>query len=69
MTTFERYFIDDKTSHEEVKNPYYNLRNDESVCETILSDFGLMPKTSHIINGHVPVKVKKGKVLSKQMED
>ena len=60
MTTFERYFIDDKTSHEEVKNPYYNLRNDESVCETILSDFGLMPKTSHIINGHVPVKVKKG---------
>ncbi len=60
MTTFERYFVDDKTSHEEVKNPYYNLRNDESVCETILSDFGLMPKTSHIINGHVPVKVKKG---------
>ncbi len=60
MTTFERYFIDDKESHTEVKNPYYNLRNDESVCETILSDFGLIPKDSHIINGHVPVKVKKG---------
>lgn len=60
MTTFERYFIDDKTAHEEVKNPYYNLRNDESVCESILADFGLIPKKSHIINGHVPVKVKKG---------
>ncbi len=60
MTTFERYFIDDKAAHLEVKNPYYNLRNDESVCETILSDFGLVPKDSHIINGHVPVKVKKG---------
>jgi len=60
MTTFERYFIDDKQAHTEVKNPYYNLRNDESVCETILSDFGLVPKDSHIINGHVPVKVKKG---------
>ena len=60
MTTFERYFIDDKAAHLEAKNPYYNLRNDESVCETILSDFGLVPKDSHIINGHVPVKVKKG---------
>src|SRR3712207_1757571 len=26
----------------------------------ILSEFGLNPKISHIINGHVPVKVKKG---------
>lgn len=60
MTTFERYFIDDKAAHDEIKNPYYNLRNDESVCESILADFGLVPKKSHIINGHVPVKVKKG---------
>lgn len=60
MTTFERYFIDDKASHEEVKNPYYSLRNDQSVCENILAEFGLLPSRSHIINGHVPVKVKKG---------
>jgi fructose-1,6-bisphosphatase len=26
MTTFERYFIEDKASHKEVKNPYYYLR-------------------------------------------
>ncbi|WP_304509011.1 fructose-1,6-bisphosphatase [Anaerotignum sp.] len=60
MTTFERYFIDDKTTHKEVSNPYYSLRNEESVCKMVLSAFGLDPDTSHIINGHVPVKVSKG---------
>lgn len=60
MTTFERYFIDDKETHKEVKNPYYELRNEESVCNNVLEAFGLDPRTSHIINGHVPVKVKKG---------
>lgn len=60
MTTFERYFIDDKASHKEVSNPYYSLRNEESACKTILSAFGLNPDSSHIINGHVPVKVSKG---------
>ncbi|MEJ7443233.1 fructose-bisphosphatase class III, partial [Staphylococcus warneri] len=28
MTTFERYFIEDKASHKEEKNPYYYLRED-----------------------------------------
>ncbi len=60
MTTFERYFIDDKTTHQEISNPYYTLRNEESICKMILADFGLNPETSHIINGHVPVKVSKG---------
>ena len=60
MTTFERYFVDDKESHKEEKNSYYLLENDESVCDMILQEFGLDPKGSHIINGHVPVKVKKG---------
>ena len=60
MTTFERYFIDDKTTHKEVSNPYYSLRNEESVCKHVLSAFGLNPNSSHIINGHVPVKVSKG---------
>lgn len=60
MTTFERYFIDDKTTHKEVSNPYYTLRNEESICKRVLEDFGLDPENSHIINGHVPVKVSKG---------
>lgn len=60
MTTFERYFIDDDSLYEEVKNPYYELRNNEEMCINILKEFGLDPINSHIINGHVPVKVVKG---------
>lgn len=59
MTTFERYYIADKTSHHEEKNAYYMLRNEERICEEILIAFGL-PKTGHIINGHTPVKETKG---------
>lgn len=61
MTTFERYFINDKSIQKEVRNPYYKLAyENENVCDEILVEFGLDPKTSHIVNGHVPVKVKKG---------
>ena len=60
MTTFERYFIDDKATHKEVSNPYYSLRNEEATCKRVLAAFGLNPETSHIVNGHVPVKVSKG---------
>lgn len=60
MTTFERYFIDDEETHIEKKNPYFKLRDDENMCNQILQEFGLEPRESHIINGHVPVKRKKG---------
>ena len=60
MKTFERYFIDDKSSHIESKNPYYIYYNEEKVCRKILEEFGLNPNVSHIINGHVPVKTLKG---------
>ncbi len=60
MATFERYFISDKETHIEKKNRYYELREDPETCDMILKDFGLNPKNSHIINGHVPVKAKKG---------
>jgi fructose-1,6-bisphosphatase-3 len=60
MTTFERYFINDKSTHTEVKNPYYKYRDDETMCNNILVEFGLDPTSSHIINGHVPVKTTQG---------
>lgn len=60
MRTFERYFIEDKSIHKEHKNPYYRYVEEEETCDRILEEFGLNPKISHIINGHVPVKVKKG---------
>jgi fructose-1,6-bisphosphatase-3 len=60
MATFERYFIDDKESHYEESNTYYKLRDDKETCCRILKEFGLDPEESHIVNGHVPVKVTKG---------
>ncbi len=60
MTTFERRFIADESTHSEPKNAYYTLYNDLAVCEGILKEFGLEGPHCHIINGHVPVKSKKG---------
>jgi fructose-1,6-bisphosphatase-3 len=56
MATFERYFLEEKSTHEEHKNPYYSLLDREDVVDAILREFGLTGKHCHIINGHVPVK-------------
>lgn len=56
MTTFERYFIDEKETHVERKNPYYKLREQEAVCRRMLHEFDLDPEEGHIINGHTPVE-------------
>ena len=60
MTTFERYFINNKEVHIEEKGWYFKLRDREDVCERLLDDFEVDGKYRHIINGHVPVKVGKG---------
>ena len=60
MTTFERYFIADKSTHEERKGHYYVLRDDEHVIDSILDAFDVKGEHRHVINGHVPVKVGKG---------
>ena len=60
MATFERYFLAEKETHREKKNPYYTLIEDEEVANRILEEFGLSPEDGHIINGHVPVKTKNG---------
>jgi hypothetical protein len=60
MAFFERYFLEDKALHKENYNAYYKFSEREDVCGRILSMFGLDPKTGHIINGHVPVKIKNG---------
>lgn len=62
MTTFEHYFVADKTTHRERLNPYYKLSQQEEVCDRILQEFGLSGGGSHIINGHVPVKIKDGEM-------
>ncbi len=58
--TFERYFIDEKETHKEKKNPYFILAEKEGTCNKILKEFNLDEKKSHIINGHIPVKEKDG---------
>jgi len=60
IATFERYFIIDKDTHKEPKNPYFKLVEREDICDKILAEFGLGGKNSHIINGHIPVKEKDG---------
>lgn len=60
MATFERYFLADKATHAEKRNPYYTLRDNVENARKILQEFGLNPDTGCIINGHVPVKVSKG---------
>ena len=60
MATFEHYFIEDKATHKETMNPYYSLSVKEEYCNRILEEFGLPKEGSHIINGHVPVKLKDG---------
>src|SRR5699024_6225438 len=60
MTTFERYYIEDKETHVEKKNAYFELRNEESFCLFVLREFGIPVQNGHIINGHTPVKERKG---------
>lgn len=60
MTTFERMLVEDKASHDEPKNNYYRYQDDAKVINSILEEFLLDPDSSHIINGHIPVKSKDG---------
>ena len=60
MTTFERRLIADESAWTEPKNPYYKHYNDPEVVDMLLAEFGLHGPHCHIINGHVPVKTKKG---------
>jgi fructose-1,6-bisphosphatase-3 len=60
MTTLERYFVADDATHKEPKTPYFKWRDDETFCRRALAEFGCDPENGLIINGHVPVKAKKG---------
>lgn len=60
MKTFERYYLAENETWEEIKNPFYNFENDEKISKKILEEFNLDTKTGHIICGHIPVKFKAG---------
>ena len=60
MKTFERYYLAEKETWIENKNPFYNFENDEHISEKVLKEFGIDPNKGHIICGHIPVKFKTG---------
>ncbi len=60
MAFFEQYFIEDKETHRENYNPYYAFSERPEVCDRILAHFSMDQDRGHIINGHVPVKIKDG---------
>lgn len=60
MTTFERYFVADKSTYTEEKGHYFTLRDNPEICNMILDEFGVKGEHRHIINGHVPVRTNQG---------
>ena len=60
VKTFERSYVIDEDTWKEPQNSYYRLNRDKDECIKILHEFGIDSPQAHIINGHTPVKVKKG---------
>ena len=58
MCVYTKYF--EGYTEKENKDEYYNLVNDERFCLKVLAEFGVWGEHSVIVNGHMPVKVKKG---------
>jgi hypothetical protein len=59
MATFETYFVADKATHKETKNPYFKLIHEPAFCARILRELGVV-ETGYLVNGHVPVKLEQG---------
>jgi fructose-1,6-bisphosphatase-3 len=66
MATFETYYVEDKTTHKETKNPYFKLIHTAEFCDRVFADFGVDPALGLIVNGHVPVKIEQGESPVKQ---
>ena len=60
MATFERYFIEDKKTHKETSDPYFSIGYSAELTDRMLADFGITDPGAVIVNGHIPVKIKKG---------
>ncbi len=60
IATFERLFVKDEAAWVEPKNFYYHSWNDPTISEKILREFSLGGDGSHIINGHIPIRPKRG---------
>ncbi|MBK1791752.1 fructose-bisphosphatase class III [Persicirhabdus sediminis] len=59
MASFESYFIAEKETHQEQRNPYFEKLHDREFCDQLCREIGVA-EDGLIVNGHVPVKVEKG---------
>jgi fructose-1,6-bisphosphatase-3 len=66
MTTFERYFVADPSTHRETKNPYFQMINDAGFTRRIAAEMGVTAADALIVNGHVPVQPEKGELPVKK---
>ena len=60
MATFERYFVDDTEVQKENSDPYFKLACTEELADLVLKEFDIDDPEAVIVNGHIPVKIKKG---------
>ena len=60
ISTFERLLIQDEKAWVEGQNAYYNFYDQEEFVRKALDAFNCKKTWSRIINGHMPVKTKKG---------
>ena len=60
VKTFERSYIADESTWAEPMDPYFDLTREVPACDAIMREFGIVPGSGHIINGHTPVKTIKG---------
>ena len=60
VKTFERAYIDDRSTWREPMDAYFTLTREEGPCDAVLREFGISPERGHIINGHTPVKTTSG---------
>jgi fructose-1,6-bisphosphatase-3 len=60
IATLENDLIEDRATHQETKNAYFQLIHEVDFCDRILREFGVDPARGLIVNGHVPVKIEKG---------
>jgi fructose-1,6-bisphosphatase-3 len=59
MATFETYFIEDESTHKEIRNPWFDKIHDKEFCDKVCQEMGVSAG-GLIVNGHVPVKVERG---------
>ncbi len=60
MATFETYLVEDRATHAEHKNAYFDRIHDAAFCTEVCRELGGDAEHGLLVNGHVPVKIEKG---------